>query len=325
MTLSPTLAKTIVEKIPGVKPVFSQRGPSKGQHLQYAYRFEFRGQLTRHISISRRPTDAGITVYANQQSINNVPFPALKLRSIRVSQKYPKGSQGKTGDKGLSSSAGGLPSLNPIDNDVLRLSLSTEESFRQFLAWYLDIDLSNPAQLIEWGPDKIDSKLINQSSMVELSVSSISPSDQAKFESDTKNLTTDEREAFVKIRYGQGSFRELLVRVAGEKCWMTGLEGKELLIASHIKPWAHCNKDTKSRGQPDNGLLLSALWDSAFDAGLITFDQNWNVVISSKLSESAKSELNIKQYSTLPEFFRNNCRSRFLAYHRVEVFDQGSK
>lgn len=325
MTLTPELAKAIVEEIPGAKPVLSTRGDSKGQHVKYNFRFEFVGPSIRHIAITRRATSEGVTVYINQQSINNITFSNSIVRSVRVSEKYPKGYKGPTGDKGLSSSAAQLSSLNPEKNDVLRLSVLAEGSFRQLLSWYLDQDLTKTVQPKKSAPEKADAALTNQSPTVISSVVSVSPSEQAEFESDTKNLATDEREAVVKVRYGQGNFRDVLIGVAGEKCWMSGLEGKRLLVASHIKPWSHCNEDTTSRGQPDNGLLLSALWDSAFDAGLITFDECWNVVSSSELSESAKTVLNIKEFSNLPEIFRNDRRGRYLAYHRTKVFEYWKK
>jgi predicted restriction endonuclease len=150
--------------------------------------------------------------------------------------------------------------------------------------------------------------------------SPISKTEQDSLVSDTKHLTTDERQAVVKVRYGQGPFRDALIRLFGEKCWMSGIEGKQLLVASHIKPWSHCDSDPNSRGQTNNGLLLSALWDSAFDSGLITFDQNWDIVVSSKLPESARDALDIHKFSNLPEKFRNEGRSKYLAYHRKNVF-----
>ncbi len=146
--------------------------------------------------------------------------------------------------------------------------------------------------------------------------------DQTILESDTVSLTTSEREAVVKVRFGQGGFRALLLEVAGDVCWMSGIEGKELLIASHIQPWAHCEKNPDARGCSDNGLLLSSLWDAAFDAGLLTFDVDWRVVTSSSLSDSAKKHLGLEEERFLPEAFRNLRRAHYLAYHREKVFKQ---
>lgn len=155
----------------------------------------------------------------------------------------------------------------------------------------------------------------------------ISASAQARLESDTPGLQTAEREAVVKVRFGQGNFRQALFEENGygEICWMSGIAGGRLLIASHIKPWSHCANDTDSRGRTDNGLLLSALWDAAFDAGLLSFDPDWNVVVSSKLSESARYALNLEAHPTLPDVFRTDGRKEYLAYHHAEVFEHWNK
>lgn len=148
----------------------------------------------------------------------------------------------------------------------------------------------------------------------------VSEADQKGLESDTASLSTSEREAVVKVRFGQGGFRSSLLDIAGEVCWMSGIEGKELLIASHIQPWAHSEKNPEARGCPDNGLLLSSLWDAAFDAGLMTFDEDWRVIPSPMLSESAKKHLGLQEERYLPEEFRNPRRAEYLAYHRLAVF-----
>jgi hypothetical protein len=150
---------------------------------------------------------------------------------------------------------------------------------------------------------------------------------QSSLESDTQSLKTDEREAVVKVRFGQGNFREALFNEKnhGARCWMSGIEGGRLLIASHIKPWSHCENDANSRGRTDNGLLLSALWDAAFDAGLVGFDFDWNVVASSELTESARRALCLDKYSALPEKFRTVGRKAYLAYHLANVFEYWKK
>jgi len=53
----------------------------------------------------------------------------------------------------------------------------------------------------------------------------------------------------------------------------------ELLIASHIIPWA---RDDKNRMNPANGLCLNALHDKAFDKGLITITPDFVVRISDR-------------------------------------------
>ena len=64
-----------------------------------------------------------------------------------------------------------------------------------------------------------------------------------------------------------------------EQCCITGLAIPQLLIASHIVPWRH---DTANRTNPQNGLLLSSLHDRAFDAGLLTINDDMTVPRISK-------------------------------------------
>ena len=67
------------------------------------------------------------------------------------------------------------------------------------------------------------------------------------------------------MRGNQSIFRRLILSIYGDSCCITGIAIPELLIASHIMPWAsHPNQ----RLDPRNGLCLNALHDRAFDRGL---------------------------------------------------------
>ena len=65
----------------------------------------------------------------------------------------------------------------------------------------------------------------------------------------------------------------------------------------------------------DNRYLLSALWDAAFDQGLVTFSDEGTPVFSSALSEAARQELRWGAGLTLTDRQREN-----LAWHRVHAF-----
>jgi putative restriction endonuclease len=88
------------------------------------------------------------------------------------------------------------------------------------------------------------------------------------------------KQAIVNIRVGQKFFRSAVLANFEGQCCVTGIAEQSLLIASHIVPWSN---DLKNRHNPANGLSLSATFDRAFDKGLMTIDQNLNVVFSSKL------------------------------------------
>ena len=78
---------------------------------------------------------------------------------------------------------------------------------------------------------------------------------------------TTEAERLVIQRIGQEIFRDALMDYWGGRCPLTGITDAALLRASHILPWAECSDE--QRLDVHNGLLLSALWDAAFDKGLV--------------------------------------------------------
>jgi hypothetical protein len=311
--ITPDIAKNIVEKINGVTPCFAERGTNKGKnHVEKTYRFAHSG---RHIAIVREATEAGVTVYLNQTSVSGKRFPEERLPNAIVTERYPVGHIGITGDKGLAASAARLPSINPKYNASMRISVSTPDVFQRVLNWYFSINEKSAE-----GEFEDTERSGKEKEPLPAIIGTVSESDQEDLESDTASLTTSEREAVVKVRFGQGAFRSSLLDIAGDVCWMSGIEGKELLIASHIQPWAHCEKNPDAKGCTDNGLLLSSLWDAAFDCGLVTFDEEWRVILSPALSESAKKHLGLEEERFLPTVFRNFQRAQYLAYHRKEIF-----
>jgi len=86
--------------------------------------------------------------------------------------------------------------------------------------------------------------------------------------------------ALVKVRRGQQFFRQTVLNAYGVRCCITGINVPRLLVASHIKPW----RDFPNvRLEPQNGLCLSSLHDAAFDAGLITLDEQLKLILSRRL------------------------------------------
>src|ERR1039458_5220747 len=90
---------------------------------------------------------------------------------------------------------------------------------------------------------------------------------QARFE--TPQAASKLARRWIIQRIGQDIFRDALMDYWNGHCPMTGITEPELLRASHIVPWADCTD--AQRLDVYNGLLLSALWDAAFDRGLISF------------------------------------------------------
>ncbi len=65
-----------------------------------------------------------------------------------------------------------------------------------------------------------------------------------------------ERESIVRQRVNQQFFRKAVLAAYDCACCITGIAVSDLLVASHIAPWAI---DKKNRMNPRNGLCLNAL------------------------------------------------------------------
>ena len=104
---------------------------------------------------------------------------------------------------------------------------------------------------------------------------------------DTKDLPAVgiEREATVRVRVNQSFFRRRIISAYEFRCCVTGLAVPELLVASHIVPWA---QDAANRLNPRNGLCLNALHDRAFDRGLMWVEDGFVVRFSKRLRGAAK-------------------------------------
>lgn len=140
-----------------------------------------------------------------------------------------------------------------------------------------------------------------------------------EFEQKTRSLPqVTEAERLVVQRIGQDIFRASLLEYWQGTCPLTGISDPALLRASHIVPWRVCETDAQ-RLDVHNGLLLSALWDAAFDQGLVTFSDEGTPVFSPVLSEAARRELRWIAALTLTSRQREN-----LAWHRLHAFRSDS-
>ncbi|MBS0055197.1 HNH endonuclease [Yersinia sp. Marseille-Q3913] len=141
------------------------------------------------------------------------------------------------------------------------------------------------------------------------------------FDSGVKDFSGKEKTTIIKARVGQQLFRKNVLHVYQNRCCITELEEPALLVASHIRPWSH---GAEHRLNPSNGLCLSSLHDRAFDQGLITFNEHFEMVLSTQIKKlrSTISEENFAKYEgrklRLPvQFFPDEGQ---MAYHRQNIF-----
>lgn len=125
-----------------------------------------------------------------------------------------------------------------------------------------------------------------------------------------------------KARLGQRFFRQSVLASYNCRCCITGNPIPELLVASHILPWGNY---PEHRLNPRNGLCLAKTQDAAFDRGLITFDDDYRLVLGPYLREFLPNEAleqNFLAYEgkqiQMPDKFLPE--SGFMQKHREEVF-----
>ncbi len=130
------------------------------------------------------------------------------------------------------------------------------------------------------------------------------------------DIGTTEKTVMAKSRIGQNIFRNKLMSYWQKTCPLTGIADSKLLRASHIKPWAKCETNPE-RLDVFNGLLLSSLWDAAFDSGLVSFADNGQVLTANNLSTKARITLNIE--SVIPLELSDK-HLPTIAWHRENKF-----
>lgn len=151
---------------------------------------------------------------------------------------------------------------------------------------------------------------------------------EEKYKDIIKDIPTDikgvERVREIKTRVNQDFFRKMVLVNYNGKCAISDIDLGELLVASHIIPWA---KNEKERLNPENGICLSSLYDKAFDCGLISFSNDFHVMFSTRLKSNVGKEYYAKYFEpiygrqlNMPQRYYPN--SQFLEWHRDCIFEK---
>ncbi|TKG94679.1 HNH endonuclease [Puteibacter caeruleilacunae] len=135
------------------------------------------------------------------------------------------------------------------------------------------------------------------------------------------NMVGEERQRYVKTRVNQNFFRKMILANYDSKCAISGIDVSQLLVASHIIPWS---KSQEHRLNPENGICLSTHFDTAFDKYLISFDEDYRLILSPQLKENETKEyynqwfvqFEGKQLSTPNKYLPGQ---EFLKCHRAEL------
>ena len=178
------------------------------------------------------------------------------------------------------------------------------KSLKQYAEYEMQVTVADRIVAEENNPKKISEKLITHFDI---------------------NKEGEDKVSQTKIRKGQDYFRRMILANYGGRCAITGIDIPQLLLASHIIPWAD-KTHKKERLNPCNGICLSALYDKAFDQGLITISpDNYSIILSSALHENETKEYYDKHFGCieghklmLPTDYLPN--RDFLAYHQKKIF-----
>jgi len=222
---------------------------------------------------------------------------SLAMKLCNLASLDPR--QQERGIKGLgSTSKGDKETWNLFNSDWERFGVESEEMLQALLSKDPSGDTALPANTI---------KSQKQTTI--------------NYPSNAPNGPT-EKAMTVKTRIGQRFFRQSVLASYNCRCCITGNPIPELLVASHILPWGNY---PEHRLNPRNGLCLAQTQDAAFDRGLITFDEDYRLVLGQYLKEHNSNEALKRNFFAyegkpiqMPDKFLPDVG--FLETHRKEVF-----
>jgi putative restriction endonuclease len=125
-----------------------------------------------------------------------------------------------------------------------------------------------------------------------------------------------EREAIIRARRGQGTFRERVSEIESA-CRITGVRNPAHLRASHCKPWRDSTNEERLDGE--NGLLLTPSIDHLFDRGFIGFEDGGTLIISPVAHRPSLQRMGIETNQNLNVGTFTTGQRKFLEFHRTAV------
>ena len=139
---------------------------------------------------------------------------------------------------------------------------------------------------------------------------------------DIKDLKGETAIRQVKTRVNQSVFRQMVLANYSAKCAITGIDIPELLLASHIMPWSI---NEEHRLNPENGICLSALYDKAYDKGIIGITPNYEVIFSTSLKSKKETSFYKNNFAPIEnlkisEPLKYLPKKEFLEFHLDTIF-----
>jgi hypothetical protein len=123
----------------------------------------------------------------------------------------------------------------------------------------------------------------------------------------------------INVRLRQSKFRKGVLNNFNSTCCISNINEEDLLVASHIIPWAD-KKET--RLDPTNGLCLSILYDKLFDKGYFTITDDLKIQTIQDTSNLSKPLVDIlNSINGNPILTPNKAiKLDYLKYHQEKIF-----
>lgn len=137
---------------------------------------------------------------------------------------------------------------------------------------------------------------------------------------DSKNNEIPDSYGRAAERASQFKIRANALSIYGESCSLCQMDFPMLLVASHVVFW---KADQTIRADPRNVILLCAMHDKMFDKGIISIDENYRVISSTKLKEYTFAERHVKPLEG--KRMKIKCgdemlpKQNYLEYHRKHI------
>lgn len=117
-----------------------------------------------------------------------------------------------------------------------------------------------------------------------------------------------------KARINQNVLSKIVKENYGNQCALCKIKKKDLLVCSHIVPWAI---NEENRLNPRNAICFCPIHDRLFDRGYFSLDKRMNIIISTKSDAYIKSILKPLRFRSP----RSDPPSQdFLIFHRKNIF-----
>lgn len=195
----------------------------------------------------------------------------LNREAVRASDSQVEEVAGLTGRSPLSIQAkiANYRSVNPRDTakGLTQISKAGERVWEEFYG--REEELQREAEMAR-------RRLFSEESEAQPENSSKEPSGE---------VDTGEASAEAKARIGQQDFRAGVTDRYGGRCVMCGVDRPGLLVAAHILDWS---ENEELRGDPANGLLLCTLHHRAFDLGLFTLTEDYEILVNPEFDPTSE-------------------------------------